>query len=141
MTEVPSATSGLNVMQKSLLRPISILRKQLKHDWIGQDWVRAERFREKVEAETQKSLPDLFRYVLVCAFQETGKVSIVTVRRFKTYLTDLDFLRRAYARMTRRGAARLPYSEPIAYLPELRIVGTADQPRTCEKSLKPSLCR
>ena len=66
VTKVHSATSGLNVMQKSLLRPISILRKKLKHEWSGQDWVRAERFREKVETETQKSLPELLRYVVVC---------------------------------------------------------------------------
>ena len=59
-------SSNFRAPSPPLLRPISILRKKLKHEWSGQDWVRAERFREKVETETQKSLPELLRYVVVC---------------------------------------------------------------------------
>lgn len=59
-----SAFARLNMICKSLLRPMDLLRRQLRARWLGERfWSSMDRAREGFEAEGHKDLGDLLREV------------------------------------------------------------------------------
>jgi len=61
-----SAFARLNMICKSLLRPMDLLRRQLRARWLGERfWLSMDRAREGFEAEGHMDLGDLLREVRV----------------------------------------------------------------------------
>jgi hypothetical protein len=59
-----SAFARLNMICKSLLRPMDLLRRQLRARWLGERfWTSMDRAREDFEADGHKDLGELLREV------------------------------------------------------------------------------
>ena len=71
-----SAFARLNMICKSLLRPLEVLRRGLRAQWLGERfWSQVDRSRQGFEAEGHKDLGELLREVRGARDEAKGKAA------------------------------------------------------------------